>query len=545
MERQARQFHVCQRLYQVRPDIAMRRPAASPSAMLQVARRWAGLLMAALLPPALVACGGPLRAPVPGLAQTALPAAWQAPLPHGGQTRQLLQWWSGFDDPLVARLVDAAQKASPSIASARSRLQQARAGLTTAAASLQPGVDLRAGAARGRPDRRDPTASTRQLLAGASWEIDLFGAHAAGAEAALARLDAAGQAWHEARVLVAAEVALHYASLRACQAQGQLARDDAGSREQTERLTALATGAGFQSSANLGQARAAAAQGRQAVVVQQAACDSLVKLLVELCDWPEPALRAEMAAGQATLPMPTRLRVDSVPADVLSQRPDIARALSELRAASADLAQATAQRLPQISLAGTLGHMRLDSGDGGSSAGRVWSFGPLQVSLPLWDGGRLQAAQDAAHARYVEAELLFKARARTAVREVEDALLSLDAASQRDADARTAVAGHAQSLQGVQRRHAVGLASLFELEDARRSALAARVALVELQLQQVSAWIALYKALGGGWSAADSAVACAGAVSGAGGASGASNVSNASGGSGASNARGARAAPCA
>ena len=100
----------------------------------------------------------------------------------------------------------------------------------------------------------------------------------------------------------------------------------------------------------------------------------------------------------------------------------------------------------------------------------------------------------------MQAELLLKARVRTAVREVEDALLTLEAARQRGDDARVAAEGFQVSLRGTEGRYSSGLATLFELEDARRSALAAQSALIDLQRQHVSSWIALYKALGGGWT---------------------------------------------
>ncbi len=462
-------------------------------------------LLAALLPTLLAGCSlGGLRATVPAdpdATQTA-PAAWLARLPHGGQTSQLVRWWSQFDDPLLARLVAAAQAANPSIASAESRLKQARAGLAVAGAALLPRLDVVGSASRARSDSVTPPATTHSLLAAASWEMDVFGAAAAGREAARARVDAAQLGWHEARVLVAAETALQYVALRACEAQLQLTRSDAASRAEVERLTALTAGVGLQSPANLGLARASAAQGRNNVVVQRASCDSLVKLLVELSALPEGVLRAELAPRSARVPTPATLQVAGVPAQLLQQRPDMARALVEVRAAGAELAQARAQHHPQISLMGTLGRLRVDSGNF-SDAGRVWSFGPLQLTLPLFDGGRIQAGEDSARARYVEAELLLKARVRTAVREVEDALLMLEAARQRGDDARVAAEGFQASLRGTEGRHSSGLATLFELEDARRSALAAQSALIDLQRQHVSAWIALYKALGGGWTAAE------------------------------------------
>eukprot|EP01034_Spumella_vulgaris_P003171 gene3171-4088_t len=122
------------------------------------------------------------------------------------------------------------------------------------------------------------------------------------------------------------------------------------------------------------------------------------------------------------------------------------------------------------------------------------------AGLPLFDGGRRAANVDAAQARYTEAVALYQARARQAVREVEEALVYLDSSASRSDDARVAAEGYRASFTGTEARYKGGLASLVELEDARRTALAAETALVGLQRERIAAWIALYRAAGGGWT---------------------------------------------
>ena len=80
---------------------------------------------------------------------------------------------------------------------------------------------------------------------------------------------------------------------------------------------------------------------------------------------------------------------------------------------------------------------------------------------------------------------------------------SLQSAGQRQADAASAARDFEASLRATQARQQGGLASLFDLEAARRNALQAQSALIDLQREQAAAWIALYRALGGGWNAAD------------------------------------------
>jgi outer membrane protein TolC len=129
------------------------------------------------------------------------------------------------------------------------------------------------------------------------------------------------------------------------------------------------------------------------------------------------------------------------------------------------------------------------------------------VSLPIFDGGTRVANVVAARARYDEAVSVYQGLVRNAVREVEAALVTLDASTRRVQDTKIAIEGFEASLKAADARFRGGLGSLFDLEDARRSALLAQSTLVELQREQVAAWINLYRALGGGWSPEQMAVA--------------------------------------
>jgi NodT family efflux transporter outer membrane factor (OMF) lipoprotein len=336
----------------------------------------------------------------------------------------------------------------------------------------------------------------------AGWELDLFGAVAAGRDAALARLQGAQAGWHEARVSVAAEVAASYTALRACQAQLSQAQADNASRAETARLTDASARAGFTAPADAALARAGAAQSRSLVLSQQAQCDTLLKSLVEITDLSEPELRQLLAAGSARLPQPAPIAVAGLPASLLQQRPDLADAAQAVVAAAGDQRQSLARERPQVSLSGSLSAVGLRSG-GVTTSGTTWSFGPLVVSLPIFDGGARAASTAAARASYDEAVALYAAQMRRAVREVETALVALDSTAARELDAQSAARDFEAALRGTQARQQGGLASLLDLEAARRNAVQAQSALIELQRERVAAWIALYRALGGGWNAAD------------------------------------------
>jgi outer membrane protein TolC len=103
---------------------------------------------------------------------------------------------------------------------------------------------------------------------------------------------------------------------------------------------------------------------------------------------------------------------------------------------------------------------------------------------------------DAASARYDSAVASYRASVRQAVREVEEALVNL-----REGDANTALQGYRESFTAMEDRYKNGMASLLELEDARRTRLAAENTVISLRRERSTALVALYRAAGGGWSA--------------------------------------------
>ncbi|HEU4374866.1 MAG TPA: efflux transporter outer membrane subunit [Telluria sp.] len=458
-------------------------------------------LIAAAAPLALSACA--LSPPAPKVDVLA-PAEWQAAPAHNGSLTDLASWWQRQGDPLLAQLIDSAQAASPTVSAARARIAQSRAERVAAGAAQLPSVDAAASISRSNQQSALPTGTTSQAGFQAAWEIDVFGARRAESRAAAERLAGANAGWHDARVSVAAETANQYYALRACGLLLAVAEQDAASRDDTSRLTQLTTDAGFQSPATAALARASAAEGRGRATQQRALCDLDVKALVALTAMPEPALRAKLA-GAAAMPVQP-IEISALPAQTLAQRPDVFNAEREVAAASADVGSALAQRYPRLSLQGAVGIANFRTG-GENTRLDTWTIGPVALTLPIFDAGRRSANTDAARARYDNAVVTYRAVARQAVREVEEALVNLRSTAQRSDDAQTALDGYRYSFRATEDLYKNGLASLLQLEDARRTRLTAENTVVTLQRERNAAWIALYRAAGGGWTAASNAVA--------------------------------------
>lgn len=436
----------------------------------------------------------------------AIPTQWHAPLPHNGTLTNLTQWWNQLGDPLLIQLIASAQQVNPSLAVARTRIEQARLTRVVAGATLLPRLDVSLSATQSSAQPPFiPENTTLQAALQPSWEIDLFGANRASRDSAQARVKGAEAGWHEARVSVAAEVANSYYGLRACEELLRITRSDAASRAETARLSALSAEAGFVAPATTALARASAAEGSGRVALQQAQCDLNIKALVALSAIPEPELRRQLIEAPATFPAAADIRIASIPAQILAQRPDVYTAERELVAASFDVGGAQALRFPRLNLSGSVGSTRFIAG-GVTSDSSTWSIGPLALSTPLFDGGRSRANLQAARVRYDEAVINYQSTVRNAVREVEQALVNLQSTRARGEYVVQAVEGFRTSLGGTESLYQNGLASLYELEESRRTRFSAELAVVALQQERIAAWIALYRAAGGGWDATQRAV---------------------------------------
>jgi outer membrane protein, multidrug efflux system len=454
-----------------------------------------GLALAVLAVTLLAGCAAtPGTPPAPGVTAP-LPATWHAPLPPNARAVPAAEFWARFGDPALPQ---AARAASPSLAAAAARVERARATQAAAGAALLPQVGLSAGLSQARSLPGQPSAATASAGLQARWEIDLFGAQAAGRSAATARVQGAQVRLADAQTAVAAELASTLIGLRACEAQARTTQADAASRAQTARLTDLSAHAGFTAPADAALVRAGAAQARAAATQQQAQCDTLVKGLVELSDLPESDVRRLLAGATARLPEPPAVLPPSLPAELLAQRPDLREAALDVAAAAADHDQAAAREMPQISLSGSVGGLGLRQA-GETTRGAIWSIGPLSVSFPLFDAGSRVAQTAAAQAELDSAMAQYRAAVRRAVREVEASLVALHSAAARFDDARSATADFEAALRATEARQKGGLASLLDLELARRNALGAQSALIELQRERAAAWVALVRALGAGW----------------------------------------------
>lgn len=425
---------------------------------------------------------------------------WYAAVPHDAKSAGLVDWWQGFNDSTLMQLQASAETNNPTLAQAVARIDAARAHVGVSKAGIYPLVSASASQTRNNgTDASDVSRRTRLGIIDASWEVDLWGGVREGKRVFDAQLSARTLDWHTARISIAAEVANTYVGYRACEAQSQSLLADKLSRDETARLTALLVDAGFAAPAEGYLSDASAATGRQQQVAIAAECQLGIKSLVTLTGETEPLVRTWLEQGVIKQPKAPPFLLTELPIQVISQRPDVAAAERALAAASAQINVAQANRLPRLALLGNISFFGVKlSGGGNAINDKTWSFGP-SLSLPIFDAGQRAAQVDLARAGYAEALAGYQQAVSQAVKEVESALVTIDAAQKRLNDAHIAKNKFDKFFTASVARQRVGGASLLELEDARRSKLSAEQNLINLNREYTTSWISLYKAVGGAW----------------------------------------------
>lgn len=446
---------------------------------------------------------------------------WLEPLPstqaHDGKLSELKNWWQQFNDPVLLKLIEAAQNVSPDIESAKARVIAGQTSLTAADAQLLPTITAEASASRGRSGQILPTSTgvtfpTSNLLGintTASWELDVWGKNKAAQNQENQKLAGSNALWHEARVIIAAQTANQYINYRLCENLSNIAKQNADSSIETARLSGLTAKAGFLAPASASQSIALAAEAENQLKKQALQCTLIIKSLVALTAIPETELKESLAKNPGVMPMPIGIEVSEIPAKLLSQRPDVLNAERNVDASSFEITINEAQRYPRLSLAGNIGlsynsasYKLMKNRRRSSLDGLTWSVGPIAVSLPIFDAGVRAANISAAKAQYEAAKSTYESVARNAVREVEEAMATLNSVASRLDDVNKAADGFSISLAATDSRYKASLANLFELEEARRASFQAQNNVYALKNEQALAWVSLYRAMGGGWTAA-------------------------------------------
>lgn len=432
----------------------------------------------------LSACSVPLIQPN---ATQAVASHYGTSAPQGGAALDV-NWWSRMGDAQLTQLLALARTNSPDLRSAAASVMAARAQSGQTGANLYPSLTGSASATIS-DSPTTPRSDSNTALVDSKWELDIFGKVQNAAKADTARAGAEELADAGSYVSLAAEVAEGYVGYRACRLAQAEYQNALASQQDTVTATGSLVDAGLSASADLSLARANVANAEISVTNQRADCKVAAQSLARIVGVSQSEIDAVISKGGG-LPKTKPFQVASVPADMLRQRPDVLEAEKRFAAALLDMKVAEAQLFPSLTLNGSIT----------ASDPRSWSFGPA-LSLPILDGGASRAGVRLANANALTAAESYRAATLTAVSEVEGALTRLAAARSNLASAQSLVANYQAYFDTVDRDWKVGAASLLDREEARRQLQSARITRISQSEAVLVQWIALYKAIGGGWVA--------------------------------------------
>ncbi|MBS3912555.1 MAG: efflux transporter outer membrane subunit [Hydrogenophaga sp.] len=457
--------------------------------------RPAGLLTALAAAAVLAGCS---LMPVYERPAAPVAADWPGAAP-GASSATPLAWTDFVGDPRLRELIALALQNNRDLRVATLNIEQVRAQYQIRQADQFPALNLAASGNRQPASGGGINSSYSVGLAMSSWEIDFFGRIASLKEAALAQYLASEAARDAAQTSLVAAVASTWLSLQANDELLGLTQRTLATRRDSLRLTRLRFDNGATSALDLRQAESltAAAEATLAQQMRQRVLD--LNALTLLVGQPVPsALIASPATDVIDQPL-FRDVPAGLPSDLLTRRADIRQAEQQLIAANANIGAARAAFFPRIALTAGVGTA---SGDlSGLFKDGSWGFTLApQALLPIFDAGRNQAGLDSAQVTRAVAVAQYEKAIQSAFREVADALAGRATLGEQLRAQQAQASAEAERFRLAELRYRNGVASFLDVLDAQRSLFATQQGLTQTRLAQQQNQVALYKALGGGWS---------------------------------------------
>ncbi len=414
-----------------------------------------------------------------------------------------VEWWKQFGDPTLDGLIAEALANNKDVQIAAANVEQAAGVLTTTRAPLFPqvGYDGSGGKYRFSENGTTDLASgisnptdVYQVLAGASWEIDLWGRVRRLTEAARANMLSTEEAHRGVVLSLVATAATSYLQLRGLDEQLVIAERTRAAYAESLRVMELKFQYGRVSQMNVDQARAryetASVQVprlRREIAILENGLSAL------LGRSPGPIPRGKSIASIDVPQVPA-----GVPSQLLERRPDILQAEQRLVAANAQIGAAKAQYFPTISLTGALGSASTDLSDLFTGPAGTWNYAG-GLAGPIFAGGAIRGQVAQAEAARKAALVSYQRAIQNAFADVDNALITHSTL----ADQLASQAKLVEALRGyesmAQMQYDVGRSPYSTVLQAQEQLFPAELEWAAVRAQLCASLAGVYKAMGGGW----------------------------------------------
>jgi NodT family efflux transporter outer membrane factor (OMF) lipoprotein len=426
---------------------------------------------------------------------------------QGGQWPSL-EWAKQFGDPQLPQLIDEALAGSPSIAQAQARIAKASSYIESSRASLYPKVngsyswsrELFSGNALYPPPYGGTWYSENNVLASASWDLDLWGKNRSRLNMAVSQQKAAEADMQQARVTLAASVAQTYNQLALLYALRDVAQREIANRKDVGRITNGRVLAGLDTNVESRTAEGNIATSETNLSeLDGQVTTTRYQLGALLGQGPDRGLKIAKPVLNSKIEVALP---DNVPADLVSRRPDIVAARWQVEAATSNIKEAKAEFFPDINLSAAAGFDAFGWGRFLTAGSRQLNAGPA-VHLPIFDAGALRAQLKGRYADFDLDVANYNQTLINALSEVATQIASIRSVDQQTSDAARALDASTHAYQLAVIRYKAGLSQQLQVLTADQNRLANEQTVTNLRMKRRDLQVGLIKALGGGFDAAD------------------------------------------
>jgi len=411
-------------------------------------------------------------------------------------------WRDFLADPRLQRLVEISLKNNRDLRVAMLNVAQVQAQYRIQRAALLPQVSGFADASHSRTpggltqSGRPLVTHTYEVGVSAAWELDFFGRLRSLSDAALEQYFATAYARQAAEILLVSQVADQYLTMLAFDEQLAVTKQTLETAQASYKIVKLQFDTGTAPELTLRQAESVVEQANATNAALVRARAQAQNGLVLLVGQPLPAdLPAPLPMGEEKIlaDIPAGL-----PSDLLTRRPDILQAEALLRSENASIGAARAAFFPRISLTGSLGTASATLGGLFGAGSQAWSFLP-SITVPIFEGGALQANLDVAKIRKDIGIAQYEKAIQVAFREVADGLAARGTYDEQLASQERFTASQRRQLELADFRYRNGADTYLNVLIAQTAFYNAQLTLVSTRLQRLTSLVDLYRSLGGGW----------------------------------------------
>jgi len=408
-------------------------------------------------------------------------------------------WWEIFGDPVLDDLERQVEVSNQSLKQAEAQYRQASALVSAARANYFPTLGVSAAATRsGNGAASSKPTNSFSLPFTASWEPDLWGRVRRTVESDVANAQASEATLESTRLSLHAELATTYFQLRVVDAQKRLLDDTVAGYRKSLQLTQNQYDVGVAARADVVQAETQLKSAQVQAIdlgISRAQFEHAIAVLIGKTPAEFALAPAELNVAPPAIPV-------GVPGTLLERRPDVAVAERQAAAANAQIGVATAAFFPNLTLSATAGFQSSSFSKWLTAPSRFWSLGP-QLAETIFDGGAREAQVAQARAGFDAAAANYRQVALAAFQNVEDYLATLRILEAEAAAQADAVKSAETALTITLNQYRAGIVSYLNVVTAQATAYSNERNALNILGNRLTSSVALVKALGGGWQAAD------------------------------------------